>query len=80
MTERPEEMTLEQLREQLKRLQDNLCDLEDLHMFTFGKTSLHISAEKARNMQAEFEEECAAYKQQISEIEGQLQARQGLQA
>jgi hypothetical protein len=72
-----EEMTVDELREQLKRLQDSLCDLEDLHSFTFGKSSLHIGAERAQNMQNEFEEECETYKGQISEIEKLLEARHG---
>lgn len=75
MDNRFEEMTRDELGEQLRRLKDNLCDLEDMHAFTFNKTSLHIGAEKAQNMQAEFEEECALYKAQIAEIESVLQAR-----
>jgi len=76
MDNRLEDMTVNELREQLKRLKDNLCDLEDLHSFTFHKTSLHIGAEKAQNMQEEFESECEAYKGQIAEIERVLQSRQ----
>jgi hypothetical protein len=69
-------MTIDELKEKLKNLKDNLCDLEDLHSFTFGKTSLHIGAEKAQNMQAEFEEECAMYSKRIAEIEKALQAKE----
>lgn len=76
MDNRFEVMSADDLREELKRLQDNLCDLEDLHAFTFGKTSLHIGAERAQNMQTEYEEECEAYKAQIAEIERVLQTRQ----
>lgn len=72
-----EDMTVDDLREQLKRLTDNLCDLEDMHSFTFGKTSLHIGAEKAQNMQTEFEEECEEYKVKIAAIEKVLQAKTG---
>lgn len=72
-----ENMTIEQLEAELKRLKENLCDLEDMHAFTFVKTSVHIGAEKAQNMQAEFEEECRQYNEKIAEIEKELKARKG---
>jgi hypothetical protein len=68
-------MTLDELKAELKRLKDNLCDLEEMHSFTFVKTSVHIGAEKAQNMQAEFEEECRMYNKRIAEIEGALKER-----
>ncbi|OGW32689.1 MAG: hypothetical protein A2X59_08325 [Nitrospirae bacterium GWC2_42_7] len=68
-------MTSEELKEKLKQLKDNLCDLEDMHAFTFGKTTVHIGAEKAQNMQTEFEEECKEFNEQIAEIEIELKAR-----
>jgi hypothetical protein len=49
--------TADELRAELRRLQDNLCDLEDMRSFTFGKTSVHTGAEKARNFQEEYEQE-----------------------
>lgn len=70
-------MTVDELKRQLEKLKENLCDLEDMHSFTFGKTSLHIGAEKAQHMQTEFEEDCQRYKEQIAEIEKILQAREG---
>lgn len=70
-------MSIEELEAELKRLKENLCDLEDMHAFTFVKTSVHIGAEKARNMQAEFEEECRQYKERIAEIEKELKAKKG---
>ncbi len=76
MDKRLHDMTTDELKEKLKKLKDNLCDLEDLHTFTFGQTSLHIGAEKAQNMQTEFEEECKMYAEQIAEIEQILQARE----
>jgi hypothetical protein len=69
-----EEMSIEELKAELKRLKDNLCDVEDLHAFTFGKTSVHIGAEKAQNMTAEYEEECKLYNEQIAAIEKALKA------
>lgn len=75
MENRLDDMTIDELKEKLKKLKDNLCDLEDMHSFTFGKTSLHIGAEKAQNMQTEFEEECKIYAEQIAEVEKALQAR-----
>ena len=62
----------------MKRLKDNLCDFEDMHSFTFQKTTVHIGGEKAQNMQTEFEEECRKYKEQIEEIERELKAKGAL--
>jgi hypothetical protein len=53
-----ETMSVEELQAELARLKDNLCDLEDTHSFTFGKTSVHIGAEQAQSMLEEYEEEC----------------------
>jgi len=71
----PDKMTIEELKAELERLRENLCDLEDMHSFSFQKTTVHIGAEKAQNMQAEFEEECRAYNEQIAAIEKELKAR-----
>ena len=65
----------EELRQELKRLRENLCDLEDTHSFTFGKTTVHIGAEQAQSMQEEYEEECRSYNEQIAAIEVLLRAR-----
>lgn len=73
-----EDMTTEELKAELKRLKDNLSDLEDMHSFTFVKTSVHIGAEKAQNLQSEFEEECRVFNEKISGIEGRLKARGAL--
>ncbi len=71
-------MSVEELKAELGRLKDSLCDLQDLHTFTFGKTSVHIGAEKARNMQEEFDEECRGYNDRIAEIEIELRAKGAL--
>lgn len=68
-------MTIKELKAELQRLKDNLCDIEDMHLFTYGKTSAHIGAEKAHKMQIEFEEECRMYSEQITEIERELKTR-----
>jgi len=78
MEKKPEDMTTEELRCELKRLRDNLCDLEDTHSFTFQKTTVHIGAEMAHNMQTEFEEECRKYQEQMEEIEKLLKDRGAL--
>jgi len=75
MGKRLEEMSVEELRAELKRLKDNLCDIEDLHSFTFGKTSVHIGAEKAQNMATEYEEDCKLYNEQIAAVEKALKAK-----
>jgi len=75
MDKKPEEMTVEELVAELHRLKDDLCDFEDMHSFTFRKTTVHTGAEMAHNMQTEFEEECRKYQKQIEEIETELKAR-----
>lgn len=70
-----ETMSVEELRAELSRLKDNLCDLEDTHAFTFGKTTVHIGAEQAQSMQEEYEEECRSYNERIAAIEALLRAR-----
>ncbi len=73
------DMSVEELRAELERTKDNLCDFEEMHAFTFGgKTTLHMSAEKAQNMQLEFEEECRAYNERIAGIEKELKTRGAL--
>jgi len=78
MDKRPDTMTMEELKAELKRLKDNLCDLEDMHAFTFGKTMVHIGSEKAQNMQIEFEEECRMLNERIAKIEKELKAREAI--
>ncbi len=70
-----DKMSTEELKAELGRLKDNLRDLEDMHSFSFHKTSIHIGAEKARNMQEEFEEECRELNKQIADIEKELKVR-----
>lgn len=77
MSRNIEQMSVEELRNELKRLQENLCDLEDTHSFTFGKTTVHIGAERAQSMQEEFENECRSCREQIAAVEGLLRSRGG---
>lgn len=65
------------LRAELKRLQENLQDLEETHLFTFSKTAVHLGAERAQSMQEEYEEECREYRARIAEIESILRTRKG---
>jgi len=78
MDKNTDNMTIEELRAELQRLKDNLCDFEDMHSFTFQKTTVHIGAEMAQNIQTEFEEECRKYKEQIEVIEKALKAKGAL--
>ena len=74
--ERPcETLSVEELQAEFKRLKDNLCDLEEIHSFTFGRTTVHIGAEQAQSMQEEYEEERSSYNEQMAVIEGLLRAR-----
>jgi len=75
MTDKLEDMTIDELKAELKRLKDSLCDIEDLHSFTFGKTSVHIGAEKAQNMTAEYEEDCKLHNERIAAAERLLKAK-----
>ncbi len=76
MMTKNEEISSDQLKDELKRLKDNLADLEEMHAFTFGKTTVHIGAEQAQNMQQEYEEECKAYNERINALERLLKERQ----
>jgi hypothetical protein len=78
MTDNLENMTIDQLKAELKRLKDNRCDLEDMHAFTFGKTSVHIGAEKAQNLTTEYEDECRLFDEQIAAVERALKSRAAL--
>jgi hypothetical protein len=75
MGKKIEEMSADELKAELNRLKDNLCDLEDMHSFTFGKTSVHIGAEKAQNLTAEYEDECRLFNEQIAAVEKALKAK-----
>lgn len=74
MDKRPDHATIQELTTELNAIKDNLRDLEDMHAFTFGQTSVHISAEKVQNLQLEFEKERTIYRRQITEIEEKLEA------
>lgn len=75
MDKKIDDMTVDELKAELKRLQENLCDLEDTHSFTFERTSVHIGAEKAQNMQQEYDEECRVHQEQIGNIERLLRSK-----
>lgn len=70
-------MSVDELQSELKRLKDNLCDIEETHTFTFSKTTVHIGAERAQAMQEEYEEECRLLSGQIARLEGILKAKGG---
>jgi hypothetical protein len=78
MTDKLEDMSVDELKAELKRLKDSLCDIEDLHSFTFVKTSVHIGAEKAQNMATEYEEDCKLHNEQIAAVEKALKAKGAL--
>ena len=75
MRKKYEDMTIEELQKELARLKENLCDIEDQHSFTFGKTTVHIGAEQAQNMQEEYEQECREHAESIAKVEKMLKAR-----
>lgn len=61
--------TLDEIKNELAQLKDALSDIEDVHAFTFVKTSVHIGAERAQNMQDEYEEECRSLRERIAALE-----------
>ncbi len=71
-----QDLPLELLKTELNKLRDRLRDLEDMHSFTFGRTSVHIGAEKAQRMQLEFEQEQAALHASIEELESLVKERE----
>ncbi len=75
MTKNYNDMSFDELKAELKRLKDNLCDLQDMHSFTFVKTSVHIGAEKAQNLTTEYEEECKLLNEQITAVEKAMRDR-----
>ncbi len=78
MENKIENLTTEQLKAEFQRLKEELCDMEEVHTFTFQKTPVHISAEKVTNMQEEFDEECRQYKERMALIEKELAKRGNL--
>ena len=78
MAKKLEDMSVDELKTELKRLKDSLCDIEDMHSFTFVKTSVHIGAEKAQNMTTEYEEDCKLHNEQIVAIEKALKVKGAL--
>ena len=77
MNKAADNMTLDELKTELKRLKGELCDLEDVHAFTFGKTSVHIGAEQAQNMAVEYEEERKRLMDRIAALELALTKQEG---
>ena len=75
MNKNYDNMTIEELQKELSRLRENLCDIEDQHAFTFVKTSVHIGAEKAQNMQEAYEQECREHAESIAALEKVLKER-----
>ena len=78
MGKKYEDMTIEELQKELSRLRENLCDIEDQHSFTFGRTSVHIGALQAQNLQEEYEQECREHAESIAALEKVLKARGAL--
>ena len=71
-----ETMTRNELLAERRHLQDALCDIEDMHHFTFGKTTAHIGAETAQQMQEAYEQERKELVAAIARVD-ELMARSG---
>jgi hypothetical protein len=75
MAKPSDDCSIEKLRAELLRLKDRLRDVEDMHAFTFGKTSAHIGGKAANAMTAEYEAECLQFNQRIAAIESALKTK-----
>jgi hypothetical protein len=73
------DLSNDKLKAELRRLRENLCDIEDMHAYS-GKTSVHIGGKTAHKMQEEFEEECRELNEKIAEIEKELRSRGAAEA
>jgi hypothetical protein len=74
---RVEDLTGEEVHAELRRLRATLADVEDMHLFTFGKTTAHIGAETAQHMQEEYEQERADLLARIEALERRLRSLAG---
>ena len=74
---RVEDLTGEEVHAELRRLRAALADAEDMHLFTFGKTTAHIGAETAQRMQEEYEQERADLLARIEALERRLRSLAG---
>ena len=70
-----EQLSVVELHAELRRLKENLADLEETHAFTFGRTTVHIGAEQAQSMQEEHENECGECRALIMMIEELLKGK-----
>ena len=75
MSKAVEDMSVEELKAELKKLRENLEDFEEMHTFTMAKTSVHIGANQANALQEEYEDEIKTYNAQITKVEGLLTAK-----
>ncbi len=73
------DLSVNELKAELRRLRENLCDIEDMHAYS-GKTSVHIGGKTAQTMQEDFEEECRELNEKIAEIEKELRSRGAAEA
>jgi len=77
MSKTVEDMSVEELKAELKKLRENLEDFEEMHTFTMAKTSVHIGANQANALQEEYEDEVKTYNAQIAKVEALLAAKGG---
>ena len=77
MSKAVEDMSVEELKAELKKLRENLEDFEEMHTFTMAKTSVHIGANQANALQEEYEDEVKTYNAQIAKVEALLAAKGG---
>ena len=67
-----EEMSVDELREELEYVKECLLDLEETYAFHLTMTSAHIGGRTVSAMREELEEDSARYKERIVRIEALL--------
>lgn len=66
---RLEDMTVEELNNELEYIKECLRDEEETFDYTFTKTSLHIGALQAQSLREGYELKCQEYREKIRRIE-----------
>lgn len=70
-----EDMATEELRRELELVKECLLDIEEIHVFSLTKTSVHIGSAMIHGMQEEYEGQSREYRERIARIGEILQSK-----
>ncbi|MBI4825523.1 MAG: hypothetical protein HY807_03775 [Nitrospirae bacterium] len=70
-----EDMTVEELKQELEHAKECLIDEEETYNFSMHKASVHIGSLQVEAMKEDFEDNCKNYKAKISKIEELLKKK-----